>query len=299
MRRRVLALLVVAAIAGSVVSGREPQTTFKSARIVVSVNVSVTGPEPVGTFTAADFVLTDNGVKQTIDAMAIEDVPIDATVILDTSGSTAGGIRQLLGDVAAFAVQLRPSDRFRLLSIDTYVNEILPLRPAAPPVWPARIPGNGASAVYDALAVALLTPPALDRRQLIVAMTDGMDTTSAIDLASVHEVAGRSDALLHIVIVSFPPASPPVPPNWLPRRERNLEMLEQTAARTGGQLREAATLGRSVADALTAVLDEFRRGYVLRYSPVGVARGGWHTLEVKLARGGNHKVRARQGYFGG
>ena len=299
MSRLLLALVVMTAIAGSAVSGRDPQATFRSDRIVVSVNVSVTGPEPVAALTAADFVLTDNGVTQTIDAIAIEDVPIDATMILDTSGSTAGGIRQLLGDAAAFVAQLRPSDRFRLLSIDTYVNEILPLRPAAPPVWPARIPGNGASAIYDTLAAAMLTPPALDRRQLIVALTDGMDTTSAIDLPSVHEVAGRSDALLHIVIVSLPSAAAPVPPNWLPRRERNLEMLEQTAARTGGQLREAATLGRSVAEALTAVLDEFRRGYVLRYSPVGVARGGWHTLQVELARGGKHKVRARQGYFGG
>jgi hypothetical protein len=296
--RRVLPL-IVAALAGSVVSGREPQAPFRSVRTVVSVNVTVTGWDAAVPLMAADFVLTDNGVRQTIDALTVEAVPIDATLILDTSGSAAGGIRQLLRDAEAFAAQLQPVDRFRLLTIDTYVNEILPLRPSARPVWPARIPGNGASAVYDALATALLLPPAPDRRQLIVALTDGMDTTSALDLASVREVASRSDALLHIVIVSLPPADPPVPPNWLPRRERNLEMLEQTAARTGGQLREAATLGRSVAEALTAVLEEFHGSYVLRYSPVGVARGGWHTLEVKLARGGKHKIRARQGYFGG
>lgn len=46
------------------------------------------------------------------------------------------------------------------------------------------------------------------------------------------------------------------------------------------------------------VLEEFRQRYLLSYSPAGVARGGWHRLEVRL-KGRRRTVKARPGYHGG
>jgi hypothetical protein len=41
----------------------------------------------------------------------------------------------------------------------------------------------------------------VDRRHLIVAMTDAIDTVSVLDAPAVGDVAARSDAVLHIVRV--------------------------------------------------------------------------------------------------
>jgi hypothetical protein len=52
--------------------------------------------------------------------------------------------------------------------------------------------------------------------------------------------------------------------------------------------------------AFLRALDDFRSSYVLRYSPHGVAAGGWHEIAVRVTRPGRgYVVRARKGYVGG
>jgi VWFA-related protein len=293
--------ITATALAALVVSpAAQAPSTFRSGTTVVSVNVSVKeGNVPVAGLAAADFVLKDNGVPQTIDAVAVEAVPIDVTLVLDTSGSAAGVVAQLLADVRTIAGRLRATDRFRLLTIDTYVHQLLPMRPAERQVWPARLPYNRATAVHDALVAGLLTPVDVDRRHLIVAMTDGTDTTSTLDADAVRRVAGRSDSVLHIVTISGPAAAPPIPPNWLPRRDAELGILQEAARRTGGELYPANHFGTNVVGAFDRVFEDFRSSYVLRYTPARVAARGWHELDVKTTRPGKLTLRARRGYFGG
>lgn len=297
-RHMITAAAAATALVAAPLEGQ--QSTFRSGRTVVSVNVSVkAGNAPVAGLAAGDFELTDNDVRQTIDAVGVEAVPIDVTLVLDTSGSAARAIRQLLADVQAIAGRLRPADRLRLLTIDTYVHQVLPMQPAGKQVWPARIPFNGASAVHDALVAGLLTRVDVDRRHLIVAMTDGIDTSSTLDAEAVRRLTGRSDAVLHIVALTGQAAPPPVPPNWLPRRDAEIPTLQDAARRTGGELYPAGSLGAGVVGAFERVFDEFRTSYVLRYTPARVTTQGWHELQVKTTRPGKFTVRARRGYFGG
>ena len=285
------------ALAAAMIYPSAAQGPFRSNRTVVSVNVSVKDKNaPVTGLTAADFRLTDNGTEHAIDAVGMEAFPIDLTVVLDTSGSTGSGIMRLIAETETLARRLRPSDRFRLLTIDTYVYEPVPLQPAGSIKWPARIPFNGASAVNDALFAALATPVDLDRRHLVVALTDGLDTASALDATMVRDAAQRSDVLLHLVGVTFFPAEAPVPPNWLWRSEKELDVLGDAARRTGGELHDAGALGPDALRALHAAIDDFRSSYVLRFSPTNATRG-WHALDVRMNRPGPWTIRARKGYF--
>jgi hypothetical protein len=293
--------IAAAALAALVAApAAESQSTFRSGTTVVSVNVSVkAGNVPVAGLSASDFTLKDNGILQTIDAVAVEAVPIDVTLVLDTSGSAARAIRRLLADVQTMAGRLRESDRFKLLTIDSYVHQLLPMAPAARQVWPSRMPFNGASAVHDALVAGLLTPVDVDRRHLIVALTDCIDTTSTLDADAVRRVAGRSDAVLHLVAVSGAPAPQPIPPNWLPRRDVEFDTLQEAARRTGGEFHDGRVLGANTVAAFDRVFEDFRSSYVLRYTPARVNARGWHELDVKTTRPGKVTVRARRGYFGG
>lgn len=293
--------ITAAALAALVAApAAQSQSTFRSGTTVVSVHVSVkAGNVPVAGLAAADFTLKDNGVTQTIDAVAVEAVPIDVTLVVDTSGSAAGAIARLLADAQQISGRLRATDRFRLMTIDTYVHQLLPMQAPERQVWPARIPYNGASAVHDALVAGLLTPVDVDRRHLVVAMTDGVDTTSTLDADTVRRVAGRSDAVMHIVALDGQSAPSPIPPNWLPRRDADLDILQEAARRTGGELSPAGALGANVVAAFDRVFEDFRSSYVLRYTPARVAARGWHELEVKTTRPGKLTLRARRGYFGG
>jgi hypothetical protein len=101
------------------------QSTFRTAVDSISVDVSVkSGNLPLLGLTAADFVLTDNGVSQTIESVSLDAVPFDVTLFLDTSPSIFGEQTTLKSDIEKIAAHLRPGDRLRLLVFDDQVRDV-------------------------------------------------------------------------------------------------------------------------------------------------------------------------------
>jgi VWFA-related protein len=276
-----------------------PQAVFRTTAQSVSVNVSVKrGNNPVNGLGVADFRLWDNNVPQKIDSISVEAIPIDVTLIIDMSGSTAGGNEGVKADLRKIAAMLRPDDQLRLLTIDTYVHQVFRMQPVAtaPPI--DELP-TGTSAVYDALLMAMLHRVDPDRRHLVVAFTDGLDTRSAVSASTVRDVARHAECVLHIVLINGAFSLPPGfrnPPLML-GDDGGLTKLEEAADRTGGQLHGAPIFRDPVVNAFRDAFDEFRKSYLLRFTPAGVAREGWHDLRVEAGKN-SYAVKARKGYFG-
>jgi hypothetical protein len=78
---------------------------------------------------------------------------------------------------------------------------------------------------------------------------------------------------------------------------RGLVELEAAAKATGGQVLTAEKDGR-LRDQFVALLDEFRMGYVLSFTPTHYEphKNGWHRVDVKL-KGKPGTVRTRSGYY--
>src|SRR5688572_12527336 len=103
------------------------QAVFRADTASVSVSVAVKrGNNVIANLTTADFRLSDNGVPQVVEAVSIEDVPVDATLFMDTSGSTVGMRDSMERDIKELIRMLRPGDRFRLLTIGDSVLESVP-----------------------------------------------------------------------------------------------------------------------------------------------------------------------------
>ena len=144
---------------------------------------------------------------------------------------------------------------------------------------------------------ALLRQTDPGRRHLIVALSDGFDTVSLQDGNDVRDLARAASAVLHVVLrrVSNVPA---VSRGWVPYRgPGNTDALKEAAEVTGGRFRTASDQG-PLTDAFKTALDEFRTGYVLWYTPTGVAVDGWHTIQVRVKQP-RFAVRARNGYDAG
>jgi hypothetical protein len=60
-------------------------------------------------------------------------------------------------------------------------------------------PSAGISLIHDALMFGFLHRPEPGRRHLVVGMTDRQDCGSVIPATMLLELAGRSDAVLHLV----------------------------------------------------------------------------------------------------
>ena len=134
----------------------DAQAIFRARTESVAISASVKrGNAPVANLTANDFKLTDNGVAQSIEAVTIESVPLDVTLFMDTSGSTAGSLDRMKSNVISIAKMLRPDDQFRLLTIGLSVDTPVPWQRAGSPIALDMKAVPGISLVYDALFVAL------------------------------------------------------------------------------------------------------------------------------------------------
>jgi VWFA-related protein len=198
---------------------------------------------------------------------------------------------------------LRAGDRFRLLTIGDSVDLSVPWVPAGTTVALPFSPVGGISLINDALAMALLHRPDADRRHLIVGMTDREDCGSLISAAHLRELASRSEAVVHLVDQSGGGGSGPAyrVRTCAPRaRIDGPAVIQEAAERTGGELHTGSMFfrSRSILNAFKRIFEEFRQSYVLRYAPTGVARAGWHAIDVQVPAQKGVTIRARKGYYG-
>ena len=306
-----LPVVVVASLCAGIVHAE--QAVFRTRTDLVAISASVKrGNAPVANLKAGDFRVTDNGVPQAIEAVTVESVPLDVTLFMDTSGSTAGALDRMKKNVIAIAGMLRPDDQFRLLTIGLAVDVPVPWQPAGTlrGARDADVTSSGGitldmkavpgiSLIYDAVFVALTHVPAPGRRHLIVAMTDGEDCGSLVDGPRLFEASARTEAVLHWIYVSaggdFDPNS--VSAWCTPMDLRDTDFIGQSAARTGGASHRSR-FGDPAVRTFAQILDEFRQSYVLRYSPQGVASRGWHAVTVEVPAQPGLVIKARSGYYG-
>lgn len=292
-RRLAPAAVAVALLGSSGTVAQQTQPTFRSVSDLVAVQVSVhTSRNVVAGLTAADFVLEDNGVRQDITAVAADRVSADVTLVVDTSGSVVRSLDRFKSDVRRMSDELRKGEELRVITFDTGVHEVAPMQPAATRVPINAIRTGGMTSLLDAMFMAIARAPRPDRRHLVFVFTDGYDNASLLGYSALPALAGRTEAVLHIVLVKVTgvpdDASGPA-----------FDALASAAARTGGAIYPPSEAPADVVAAFKLALEAFRHGYVLYYTPKDVARGGWHDIKVRVTRPGTFEVQARQGYGGG
>jgi len=295
--------LLALALAG-VASGQAPAPpTFTVGVESVYVDAFVTdGNRPVAGLTASDFELKDNGVRQPVELVTVESLPLTTFLVLDTSGSVDGDkLVQLQAAGRALLGGLRVGDEASLVTFDQEVKvRVRPTgdRPRLDRALGGILPG-GATALYDALYAGTLL--ASDRgRSLLVLFTDGEDNLSWLDAAQVRRVLLESNVLVQAV--GIVPSEDRAPSDTLFVSRRGVEppqvrTLRQMAEVTGGRFWSASAPDR-LADAFLAILEAMKTRYVLRFEPDRVRQEGLHELEVKLVRR-KGKVHCRKAYFVG
>ena len=316
MSRLLLPVCLLAA-AMTAVSGQVFRSGVEGVTVVASVRQ---GNRPVGGLTAADFHLTDNGVPQRISSVSAEKVPLDLTLLLDLSSSVDGPqLQRLKKAVADTAALLRSDDRIRLVAISQVLQEVFGFQPPSAALPLDGLRAEGATSLYDGMAATMMRPAGAGRRQLVVAFTDGRDSTSIVDEKTAFEIARRSDAVVSIVVPVE--AADAAATRRLAQRNTvdslagagNLSTsgrvpgatgadglplsLAQLVAPTGGLVVPLGS-GESISRVFRTTLEDFRASYVLHYTAEGVPPEGWHELSVSVKKRGRYDIRARKGYMG-
>jgi Ca-activated chloride channel homolog len=187
--------------------------------ISVPVVVRDQSGHPVTGLTAASFHLYEDNRPQNVASFATSDAPFEVALLLDTSGSTREEIDLIRGAAYAFIESLRPGDRVAVLSFQnsednnanrratigiqsSLTNDRSALRGAI-----QHIGSSNGTPYYDALArvvkeVFVDAPtPELRGRRALVALTDGVDSTSVSDFAAVRAHFLQAGLLAYFVQV--------------------------------------------------------------------------------------------------
>jgi VWFA-related protein len=306
----------VLAVCAAPLLGQQQAPVFRADTSAVTVNVSVkNGNVPVPGLTADDFRLYDNDVLQDVTAITFDAVPVDVSLVVDTSGSTFPALDDLRDGVRKMTQFLRPIDRVRVLTMGNAVVAAIPWQSGEiADVSAIALADGQMSLIADSTLVALLHRAPPDRRHLTVALTDGFDRCSLVPADALRRGAERSGAVLHWIKVLLQRRGERVSPltirvqpsagvhsycRWSGTRTVDMQSALSDAARVTGGGEHVAWYGEAAATvgAFDRILDDFRHSYILHYIPEGVDRGGWHRLRVEMTTSG-YTVRARPGYWG-
>lgn len=257
------------------------QDVFRSGVEVVEVDVSVTrGNVAVAGLTARDFAVTDNGAPQEVTSATLGEVPLRVQMVLDASGSVAGErLVNLVKAGQALVDRLKPDDQAALITFSQQARLLVPMgrELAALRLELAGLTGSGATALRDAVYLAMLTPSDAHARSLLLLFSDGLDTASWQTGDAALAAARRANTVVHVV------------------RAGRDGFLDRLADATGGRTWSAGS-DRQLEELFTRALDEMRARYVLTYSPTGPRTPGWHDIKVSLRRQ-RADITARPGYF--
>jgi VWFA-related protein len=327
MTRGRAALIVAMAATVAMASGpsQQPQRpTFRAGTDVVTVTAFVRqGNLIVPGLTSSDFVLTDNDVRQTVTVIPGDEVPFDLTIVLDLSGSVECMLDNLKRQVREVAALLRPDDRLRVVTFSDRIVDVFGFLPGDAELPLDTLRAGPFTPLYDAMAMTLMRVRPADRGQVVVLLTDGMDTSSTFTLDQVREVALRSEDVFHLFIVHGSPAAVPclhtdanIRGFWIPEQADLIpgappvagspgieggfptQIMGDIARLTGGEMSELYERDHIPGD-LKQAIDDLRASYILQYTVQGVSPKGRHKISVKINRPGDFNVRARREYDGG
>jgi Ca-activated chloride channel family protein len=284
LRAAPLVVFVLAGSAAPAAQGQNPTFSSKVEAVRVDVLVLEDG-KPVRGLRPADFEVFDNGVRQTVDLVSFEQLPLNVVFTFDMSGSIVGERLENLREAGrAVLGGLKKDDQAALVTFnqEVVVGPSLTADTALVSAAIERAVPTGNTSLIDASFAGMMLAESDVGRGLVIVFSDGRDTSSWLKAKAVLDVAKRSDAVVYGVSAGL---------------ALRADFLQDLTDQTGGRLYKVEST-KGLSAVFLEVLDEFRQRYLVSYSPSGVSNDGWHQLTVRV-RGRNATVRARPGYLAG
>ena len=298
---RGLALSAVLA-AGCVAAGHAAQV-YRGGTDVVLLSVTVTDSagHHVPGLKSEDFRVFEDGVLQDVTHFSAQPEPVSLSLLLDTSNSMELDNRMAMAQLAAsgFVGRLGPNDVAQIVDFDTttkilsdFTNDKAVLDRAI-----RLAKAGGATSLYNTIYAALSDLKRLrgqrageTRRQAIVLLSDGEDTSSIVPNEDVIDLAKRSEVVVYAIAVVN---KEPTPTRGWNEAEFVLRSLTRE---TGGRV-FFVTDPQQLPAIYIQVSEEIANQYSVGYSSKNTKRDGvWRKISLQVVKG-NATPRTRTGYY--
>jgi len=299
VRRGLITVACATALAGTVAA----RQVFKSGTDLVLLNVTVTDSAGhlVTGLTQENFQVYEDGVLQTVTNFSKDPLPIALSILLDSSTSMDRKLPVAQEAATGFARRLTPKDVAQIIDFDSqaqilqaFTNDKVALEQAI-----RRTQAGGSTSLFNALYTALSELKSVRaqatgevRRQAIVALSDGEDTTSLVTFEDVLDLAKRSETAVYAIGLREK-GDPAMSGKW---NEADY-VLKTLAHETGGRPFFVDDVSQLPA-IYSQIADELSNQYSVGYVSKNPKRdGAWRRIIVRITKP-NVTARAKAGYFG-
>ena len=244
---------------------------------------------------AEDFVLKVDGEVKPVGEVSRAETPVSIALLFDNSSSQVSGRDfERQAGIRFLKSVVRDVDRAAVFSISTDPELSHPLTAEVPRL--VRVienfpkPEAAATALFDTVAMAAEYLKPQRTRKVIVIISDGTDTVSALDFDTTLKLILADDCQVYAVQTGN---SESANLHDLAGAHR----LKEFAAQTGGAVYVPRT-NEELTAAFKQIATDLSQQYVLSYYPPGDLRDGrfrTFTLDVKSRPG--LRVRTRKGYY--
>jgi Ca-activated chloride channel family protein len=296
--RRAAAALMVAVCAASLSA---QQQVFRGGADVVMLNVTVTDRDGrfVSGLAQEDFQIFEDGALQQITNFTRDQQPIALSIVLDTSTSMEKGLPIAQEAAVGFTRRLGAKDLAQVMAFNSRAEMVQDFTADREALEKAirRTHAGGSTALYNAVYTALSDLKRLRarrsdelRREAIVLLSDGEDTSSLVDYESVMDAAKRSESSVYTIALR-PRESGAV------RGFNEADFVLRTLAQdTGARTYRVEQISQLPA-IYQQIADELANQYTVGYSSKNPKRdGAWRRIVVKTTRPAS-TPRTKSGYF--
>lgn len=289
-------------LAAAVSPHAQQRPSYRSTIDLVMLNVTVTGPggRYVADLSGDDFQVLEDGHPQELAYFSPANIPLSVSLVLDTSSSMDEEMPLSKQAAMDFVARLRPGDVAEVVSFDSRVEVLQPMTGDRALLEAAiqHMRAGGSTALYNAVYIVLrqldkVRPQTGDdvRRQVIVVLSDGEDTSSLVTFDHLLDSAKRSQTVIYSVGLGLEETA-----GLRATRSDGEFGLRQLAQETGGRL-FLPKRPMDLIDVYTQIANELTNQYVVGYlSSNALADGAWRRIAVRVLQP-NLQARTRAGYY--
>ena len=276
---------------------------FRAGVELVSLNVTVTDGSShyVTDLQRDDFSVFEDGAKQDITFFNRTNLPIALSLLLDTSASMENKLPTAQEAAIGFARRLRPQDLAEVIDFDSRVIVLQNFTASVADLEQAihKTSAGGSTSLYNAVYIALkdlkkVVAKNVDeiRREAIVLLSDGEDTSSLLPFEEVLDLAKRSETAIYSIGLRSNEG-----PGTGTKGFKEAEfVMRQLSQETGGRA-FFPNQPTDLTNVYGQISDELSSQYTVGYTSRNSRRdGGWRRVVVRVARP-NTTARTKQGYF--
>ncbi len=298
---RIRATVVFAVLALAALGAHAAAQRFRVGVDLVSLNITVTDGERhfVTDLDQAHFEVFEDGAKQDVTFFSKTQLPIALALLLDTSASMEERLRTAQEAAVGFARRLRPQDVAEVIDFDSKVEIVQAFSNDSKALETAirNTTAGGSTSLYNALYISLkelkkVQARAADeiRRQAVIVLSDGEDTSSLLGYDEVLDLAKRSETVIYAIGLRSP------------RQEtgkgfREAEFVLRTLSQETGGRAFFPDQAAQLPGIYDQISEELASQYTIGYTSNNQRRDGrWRRVVVRLDRQGL-TARTKQGYY--